>query len=93
MDGRSTEMETAHILKKISGKIIQADTETLTLETADGLTQMFRLDPNVEITDENYCSLRPRGLKNGQWTAVSYSLEIGGLLVAKMILSSIHLQN
>ena len=86
-------MEKIYILKKISGKIVQVDADSLTLETADGSARTFRLDPNVEITDEGYCSVQLYGLKNGQRAAVSYSVEDHGPLVAKMVTSFIYFQS
>lgn len=85
-------MKQASLLKRILGKIVQVDADTMTLETADGLTRTFHLDPNAEITDEGFRPLRSSGLKNGQRAVVSYSIEDDGPLVAKMIMSFIRLQ-
>ncbi len=85
-------MEKVHILKKVLGKITQVDLDTLILETANGLTQIFRIDPNVEVTDENFHSLQLSGLKRGQRAVVSYSAESGGPFVAKMVMSFIGLR-
>ena len=80
------------LLKRISGRIVQVDADTLTLEAADGLARTFQLDPNAEITDESFQPLPLSGLKNGQRVIVNYSAEKNGPLVAKMIMSFIRLQ-
>ena len=85
-------MQQAHLLKRILGKIVQADADTMTLETADGLTRTFHLDPNAEITEEGFRPLQLSGLKTGQRAVVSYSVEKDGQLVAKMIMSFIRLK-
>ena len=85
-------MKQTCLLKRVSGKIVQVDADTMMLETADGLTRMFSFDPNAEITDEDFCPLQLSGLKNGQRAVVSYSIGDHGPLVAKMIMSFICLQ-
>ena len=93
MSARGIEIERAGVLKRVLGKIAQVDAESLTLETADGLTRTFLLDPNAEITDESFSPLQLSGLKNGQPAVIGYSTEIHGPLVAKMIMSFIRLQD
>ena len=83
-------MEKINILRKVSGKIIQVDADAMTLETVDGLTRMFRLDPNAEITDEGFHLLPLSGLKNGQYVIVSYASGDDRFLTAKMIRSFTH---
>jgi hypothetical protein len=85
-------LEKISFLKKVLGKIAQVDADNLTLNTDDGLTRTFSLDPNAEITDESFCRLPASDLKNGQRVVVSYSVENNGPLIAKMIMSFIRLQ-